>query len=163
MVRVAVVVEEGTREPFAMIKFTGLILICAASALALLLPALGVVKFPMVSGTMVPGTMVPGTSQVTPPSLSETNAGLPPTIPQATIPQAVPSGLLTGTNLAGTPAAGTSNTGTPAAASDSGPFLFGPPWTKQKLGLNVWLLLGPVLVIGLAMWTFAPNRSGLGR
>ncbi len=141
-----------------MIKFTGLILICAASALALLLPALGVVKFPMVSGTMVSGT-----SQVTPPSLSETNAGLPPTIPQSTIPQAVPPGLLTGSSLVGTPAAGTSNTGAPAAASDSGPFLFGPPWTKQKLGLNVWLLLGPVLVIGLAMWTFAPNRGGLGR
>lgn len=158
MVRVAVVVEEGTREPFAMIKFTGLILICAASALALLLPALGVVKFPMVSGMIVPGTIVPGTSQVNPPSLSETNVGLPPTIPQATIPQAaipqaVPPGLLTGTNVAGTP----------AAASDSGPILFGPPWTKQKVGLNVWLLLGPVLVIGLVMWTFAPNRSGLGR
>lgn len=130
--------EEGAREPFAMIKFTGLILICAASALALLLPALGVVKFPI----------VPGTSQVT-----ETNSALPPTSPHA-----VPPGLMTGTNLAGTPPVAA-----PPAAADSGPILFGPPWTKQKLGLNVWLLLGPVLVIGLVMWTFAPNRGGLGR
>lgn len=131
-----------------MIKFTGLILICAASALALLLPALGVVKFPMVPGTVAPGTVVPGISQVT-----ETNSALPPTIPQS-----LPPGLMTGTNLAGNPTAGTDPAGT-----GSGPFLFGPPWTKQKLGLNVWLLLGPVLVIGLAMWTFAPNRGGLGR
>lgn len=106
-----------------MMKFTGLILICATSALALLLPALGLVKFPMVDVR------------------SESSAGIdssvPPGLPVATL--------------------------APSAPASNSPSLLGPPWTRQKLSLNVWLMLGPVMLLGIGLWTFAPNRSGSGR
>jgi hypothetical protein len=116
-------------------KFTGLILICAASALALLLPALGMVKFPMVeTGAPV-------------------NALADPSVPPG-LPVAAPI----------PPEAATNTTATNTTAPPLGPpSLLGPPWTTQKLSLNAWLMLGPVLLLGLALWTFGPNRGGLGR
>lgn len=118
-----------------MMKFTGLILMCAASSLALLLPAMGVVHFPMTNPT----------------SLSQPANALPPPGLAVAVPGASPS----------------ASPGDGVAASrltaESVPSLLGPPWTKQKLGLNAWLLLGPVLLLGLGLWTFGPNRGGLGR
>ncbi len=85
-------------------KFAGLILICATSSLALILPAIGVVEFPAANPTPTPfGSTVP----VAPPL-------------------------------------------TPQAAANSG----------NQLGMGIWLLLAPVCLFGLAMWTFAPNPSG---
>jgi hypothetical protein len=124
-----------------MMKFTGLILICATSSLALLLPALGMVKFPMVdqrkmaSGTIAP-SLPPGQLSGRPVAVSDLGA-LP-------VDAAV------------------ANTAIPASDGQP-PSLLGPPWTKQKIGLNAWIMLGPVLLLGIVLWTFAPNRGGLGR
>lgn len=79
-------------------KFTGLILICATSCLALILPAIGVVQFPKTTESLSVASNI------------ESLSGL--------------------------------------------------PVSTQKLGMGVWLMLVPVCLIGLAMWTFAPNPSG---
>jgi hypothetical protein len=118
-----------------MMKFTGLILMCAASSLALLLPAMGVVHFPMTN----------------PSSLSQPANALPPSGLAVAVP---------GSSPADSPGDGVEAS---RLTTESVPSLLGPPWTKQKLGLNAWLLLGPVLLLGLGLWTFGPNRGGLGR
>jgi hypothetical protein len=123
-------------------KFTGLILICAASALALLLPALGMVKFPMVeTGPAVNASIDPS---------------LPPGRPVAVPSSPVPNPLAPAPIQ---PEAALNST----APHQGPPSLLGPPWTTQKLSLNAWLMLGPVLLLGLGLWTFGPNRGGSGR
>ena len=131
----------------AMMKFTGLILICATSALSLLLPALGMVKFPMVDQRTESSSLTSSSTSPSPP------AGLPIATPAFT-------------GLSGsTPAEGNANPApniqTPT--SMGAPSLLGPPWTRQKVSLNAWLMLGPVMLLGIALWTFAPNRGGSGR
>jgi hypothetical protein len=123
-------------------KFTGLILICAASALALLLPALGMVKFRMVeTGPAVTASVDPSL----PP-------GRPVAVPSSHVPnQLAPAPIQ--------PEAALNST----APHQGPPALLGPPWTTQKLSLNAWLMLGPVLLLGLGLWTFGPNRGGSGR
>ncbi len=136
-------------------KFTGLILICATSCLALILPAIGVVQFPksqMTNPAAPPGflTNAPqnqnnpvwnpavnrqdfsSSSNVMPnPSTPFPNQPLPsynqttPMIQQPSQPQVAPQG--------------------------------------NKLGMGIWLMLAPVCLLGLAMWTFAPNPSGSPR
>ena len=130
-----------------MMKFTGLILICATSALALLLPALGMVKFPMVDQRTESSSLTSSPTSPSPPT------GLPVATPAFT-------------GLPGsTPADGNANPApniqTPTSMGT--PSLLGPPWTRQKVSLNAWLMLGPVMLLGIALWTFAPNRGGAGR
>jgi hypothetical protein len=119
-------------------KFTGLILICATSALALLLPALGMVKFPMVDVR------------------SESSVAIDPSAPPG-LPVATPG--LSG----GMPSSPTDSSTAPTTAPSAPASLLGPPWTRQKLSLNAWLMLGPVMLLGIGLWTLAPNRGGLGR
>jgi hypothetical protein len=112
-------------------KFSGLILICAASSLALLLPATGLVKFPMSSQPVV---------QTPPESGSRTLAVSLPAfsmaVPNATGGAAPPG---TGGALPNPSPEGTNS------------------WSKQTVGLGIWLFLGPVALLGLAIWTFSPG------
>jgi hypothetical protein len=102
------------------------------------LPAIGVVKFPMANTASLSGT--PAGLPVSATGLSDSARGLPPA------------------NLPATTLGGDA----PDAASQE-LSLLGPPWTKQKLGLSAWVFLAPVMLLGLGLWTFAPNRRGLGR
>ncbi|MFO0013108.1 MAG: hypothetical protein ACK553_10215 [Planctomycetota bacterium] len=134
-----------------MMKFTGLILICAASSLALLLPALGVVKFPMVDSRQASAGLVD-------PSMPQ---GLP--VAATGLPVHANAGL-PNAELGQPAAAGPLSAGPGPSSTGQGAFsLVGPPWTKQKVGISAWLLLGPVLLLGLGLWTFGPNRGGSGR
>jgi hypothetical protein len=135
-------------------KFTGLILICASSVLALLLPAIGVVKFPMAnSAAMLNKQSDPGT-----PSVSGSPSGLPVSVPG--LPVSVP-GLPE--SARGLPPTMAPQGGVTPDLSSQEPSLIGSSWTTQKLGLGVWVFLAPVMLLGLGLWTFAPNRRGLGR
>jgi hypothetical protein len=164
-------------------KFWGLILICASSSLALLLPAIGVVKFPMQPH---PGV---GAESTTGPSMTSTTNGMP----NGQMPNALgiqPLGDAADPRNAGTwagngiaalpPPAGPANresrtvpvsaplppgaavpNGNPLGmASDPPSLALGTlPFTQvptQTVGLGVWLLLGPLMLVGLAMWTLAP-------
>ena len=157
-------------------KFTGLILICATSCLALILPAIGVVQFPKTSESLsaasslasspslpvstqsgmgssptnLPWTQsIPPNSQQASPFQSYT---LPPSLmpPSLMPPNAAPQTPLI--NQAAMEAAGQFNGGVPQ--------LDGTLKSGGKLGMGVWLMLVPICLIGLAMWTFAPNPSG---
>lgn len=128
-------------------KFTGLILICASSCLALILPAIGVVQFPKIAEHM-PSSAVSG-----PPQAAFATPGSNAPGWAAARPTSMQSDVLPG-------------------ASFSSPF---PPSLQQavppllqesdgksstyKFGMGAWLLLGPLCLIGLALWTFSPNPS----
>lgn len=136
-------------------KFTGLILICASSSLALILPAFGVVQFPK----------VPVAAKFPSGSAVSTNTGW---TPASSFPNAFQGGNAHGTNLPGSlseilPGANLAPTESPFP-----PSLFGSSEkqvannsnrTFSKFGMGVWLLLGPVCLIGLGMWSFSPNPS----
>ena len=149
-------------------KFTGLILICATSCLALILPAIGVVRFQR--------------SPVPPPAFGQTNT---PFLASATgtntaissqqeflpttRPTAFPASPLHGNPFPQGNASlrelghvnaelenaqlGNAQLGNKASALSEN--------SNSRLGLGVWFLLAPVCLIGLAMWTFAPNPSGV--
>ncbi len=151
-------------------KFTGLILICASSCLALILPAIGVVHFPKTippqSSLMQTSTFTTSTPTSTP--VSAPNSG---GLPQSNFPNSPhwtqtssPSDFLPNTlNSAPSPfPAQQSSTATPAAPIQlATPNLSnGSSPAGQKFGMGVWLLLAPICLIGLAMWTFSPNPSG---
>ena len=165
-------------------KFTGLILICATSCLALILPAIGVVQFPKTSEsryaasslasshglpvstqsgiasspTTPPWTyaMPPITHQAMPPSSQQASPFHASTLPPGSLP---PGSLPPGT--ASQPPM-TSQSQIEAAGQFNGgvPQLGGIANSGAKLGMSVWLMLVPVCLLGLAMWTFAPNPSG---
>ncbi|MFN7730867.1 MAG: hypothetical protein ACK5OB_03135 [Pirellula sp.] len=148
-------------------KFWGLILICASSALALLLPALGVVRFPMgVSSAMA----TPSSAAPTPPmGAAVGNAADPPSLTSG--PQ-WPQSMMNGDASASLPpslntvALGNQGAAAEATGSVANP---GPtndarlgriPFThvnSQKVGLGVWVCLIPVMLVGLGMWTFSPS------
>ncbi len=152
-----------------LMKFTGLILICASSCLALILPAIGVVQFPKIQQAMpdsaVTGSL-PGSFPVTtqnppigsPNSPSWTQAPsqrefLPNTnsMPASPFPAPAPFPVAASSppSLAQPSVANPINTAIESKANG------------QKLGMGIWLLLAPVCLIGLAMWTFSPNPSGV--
>jgi hypothetical protein len=164
-------------------KFWGLILICASSSLALLLPAIGVVKFPMqphpgggaeatTGPSMMPATngmpngLMPNAMGVQPlggaadPRNLGTSAGngiaaLPPPAGPSnregrTLPISAPLPLGT-TDPNGNPLGMVSDP--PSLALGTLPFTHVP---TQTVGLGVWLLLGPLMLVGLAMWTLSP-------
>jgi len=142
-------------------KFAGLILICASSSLALLLPALGVVKFPLQSNPSSSNA-----SWTTSPQASPS----PPGAVVSSEPQGTLVGSLLGSNLPLPPGNLQSGSSTPSttlgANTDPRSSMDPPsiglgkiPFTQiasQKLGLGVWLSLGPVMLLGLGIWTLAP-------
>jgi hypothetical protein len=133
-------------------KFAGLILICASFSLALLLPALGVVKFPT----------LPTNSPGTPTNLNGQSTGLSPQT-NGSLDAPTP-GLLAAT------AASTSDPSNPQSLNDQSlntqPYndkLGKIPFTQiqsQRVALGAWVLLVPTLLVGLAMWTFSPPPKG---
>lgn len=136
-------------------KFTGLILICASSCLALILPAFGVVQFPKSSVS----AKYPSGSSVS------TNSGLPPA---SSFPNAFQGGNTPSANLAGSFSEILPGANLPPTESPLPPSLGGnsenqianhSKRTLSKFGMGVWLLLGPVCLIGLGMWSFSRNPS----
>jgi len=129
-------------------KFMGLIVMCAASCIALLLPAAGVVKFPVLDQATLQSLSVPNADQ---------NGGTA-THAQATDPQAS-AGLLVAAQVS---AQDNAAAGQPNSASLPGArkLLGKIPFTQvpsQRVGLGVWLLLLPAMLIGLGMWTFGSS------
>lgn len=152
-------------------KFTGLILICASSCLALILPAIGVVHFPQAtpyaSAGLEPPTFAtsapvsapqsPGSIQSNVPSPSQWKPAMPQrdflpeslnSPPQQSATSPFSSGSPEPSRGAYTPQG--TETNLPPTSTPAG----------QKFGMGVWLLLAPICLIGLAMWTFSPNPSG---
>jgi hypothetical protein len=143
-------------------KFTGLILICASSCLALILPAIGVVQFPskVRSAKQLPISLnLPSESPqqaqalVAAPASNGTGwePATPSTRPSGQLPNAAspfPTSLQPQASAQPTP---TDQVGLVEKSSTS------------KLGMGVWLLLGPIILIGLALWTFSPNPSPVGK
>lgn len=152
-------------------KFTGLILICATSCLALILPAIGVVHFPknltsaQTATSLAPSQGFPVMAQS---ALGSTPATQPWTreLPPASQPaspfpaSALPPSLGLPPNPTSLPPF-TSPTPIGAAVQMQGvQNADGTTASTNKLGLGIWLLLAPVCLIGLAMWSLSPNPSG---
>ena len=142
-------------------KFTGLILICASFSLALILPAIGVVQFPRIVRsapastfpTSVSTSAVPiATSQ---PEHANGTGWSPASRPLGNYESILPSSPFPPsmqtqpTNESQRP----SMQQIKSMAQDDNP-------AASKLGMGIWLLLGPVSLFGLALWTFSPNPSG---
>jgi len=159
-------------------KFTGLILMCAASSLALLLPALGVVKFPVLDNQIAAG-VAPGSDPDLAPASSAASSA-PYSAASARLPDGNRAGNSGGPSnglgngdpgtTAGLLAAAQASAGSePKGHSDASQNpnrsrLGHLPFTEipsQRLGLGVWLLLVPVQFLGLGMWTFgtSPKRA----
>jgi hypothetical protein len=159
-------------------KFTGLILMCAASSLALLLPALGVVKFPVLDNQIAAG-VAPGSDPDLARASSAASAA-PYSAASARFPDGNRAGNSGGQSnglgngdpgtTAGLLAAAQASAGSaPEGHSDGSqnpnrPRLGRLPFTEipsQRLGLGVWLLLVPIQFLGLGMWTFgtSPKRA----
>lgn len=132
-------------------KFTGLIIICAASCLALILPAIGVVQFPVggVSG------MVAANSQPT------TGGGLFPGAQNSPSSNG-PFGLPVNANNAAPSNSFLPQSILPGATQQT---VASPTPEKpiNKIGLGIWLLLVPIGLVGFGMWTFGRNPSGVGK
>lgn len=142
-------------------KFTGLILICATSCLALILPAIGVVHFPKARLAASPDS-VAGSSTVSfhittqnAPGPSSNNLPWTPATSQQEI----------NPSLYGMPNSPFASSTLPSATlpqpHSTNPATLAPeaPISNNKLGMGIWLLLAPICFIGLAMWTFSPNPS----
>ncbi|MCY3007376.1 MAG: hypothetical protein NTV29_15540 [Planctomycetota bacterium] len=166
-------------------KFIGLILMCAASSMALLLPAMGVVKFPVldngIATELAPASLAPASassgtpSQTMPGNLTGQLTGLP----TGSLSGNLPGNLLGQTSAAGSSdpqttagllaAAQVSGQNDPAAdlADSQSPnrqWLGKLPFTDiptQRLGLGVWLLLVPILFLGLGLWTFGSSPKSV--
>ncbi|MEQ1830511.1 MAG: hypothetical protein ABL921_31435 [Pirellula sp.] len=133
-------------------KFTGLILICASSCLALLLPAIGVVQFPKIQQQAAQPEL-PGYPISTPASPNSAAPVWQPAIRN----DVMPSGpMLQNPFPQAQPPMNTTLPIDPQAQVPQAN-------SRSKLGMGIWLLLGPVCLIGLALWTIAPNPSGGGR
>ena len=143
--------------PRKKMKFTGLILICASSCLALILPAIGVVQFSK-SQQSIPGTMatdlprsvpimtqnIPGSAQYNMPANPQRD--VLPYSPNTNSTQASPF------PSAAMPPPSITQTDLP-------PGIVVAP-IGNKFAMGIWLLLGPVCLLGLVLWTLSPNPSG---
>ena len=152
-------------------KFTGLILICATSCLALILPAIGVVQFPKSlksrTGTLATDLhgSVPVMTQNAPGYASNNHAWTPISPQQDLLPysnSSNPKGMQA-SPFPSTAFPSTTQTGLPNQAMP-GPnnAMAGIDVTPSgnKLAMGIWLLLGPICLLGLALWTLSPNPSG---
>ena len=143
-------------------KFTGLILICATSCLALILPAIGVVHFPKEqltasSGSIAASSSTGSVSVTTQNALNPIPNSLPWT--QATPQQEIKPSL---NGIPNSPFPG--STLPPAVlpqpqSTDPATLAINATVSSDKLGMGIWLLLAPICLIGLAMWSFSPNPS----
>jgi len=145
-------------------KFTGLILICATSCLALILPAIGVVHFPKSSESLSAASSI-AASQGLPVStqsgagFSQTNLQWSQSIPPSSL-QAISTSLMPPSSMPQPPMTSQAQLEAVGQFNGSVPQLDGTANSGGKLGMGVWFMLVPVCLLGLAMWTFAPNPSG---
>jgi hypothetical protein len=139
-------------------KFASLILLCATSSLALILPALGVVSFPQQlirESDLQPTSMTTGPEPIPPGSWQPAQGSAP-----------APFGAQGIAGQGGLPIA----TNFPPASAPSPPSLdpsgFAQPTHQagsipgeetNKIGTGLWLLLGPIWIASLIMWTIAPG------
>ena len=146
-------------------KFTGLILICASSCLALVLPAIGVVQFSKLNQT-THTIKATGPMPASFPSVIQNTPGPNPNnLPWI---QSTPQTdfLPNSNNRTHSPfPAAILPPGSPTQTRVAAQVTFSPPVpvaapTGNKLGMGIWLLLAPVCLIGLAMWTFSSNPTG---
>jgi len=155
-------------------KFTGLILMCAASSLALLLPALGVVKFPVLDNQIAAGVASGSDPEHAPASSAPYSAASArfPDGDRAGNSGGQSNGLENGDpgTTAGLLAAAQASVQSEPEGNLDGSQnpnrqrLGRIPFTEipsQRLGLGVWLLLVPIQFLGLGMWTFgtSPKRA----
>ena len=151
-------------------KFMGLILMCAASSMALLLPAMGVVKFPVLDETTLQSLVGEAQIQATELAVGQTGEQfggqlsntLGNTLGDAKNrdPQ-TSAGMLVAAQVSGQPS-NPEATGSQSKTSGSTKteYLGKIPFTQigsQRVGLGVWLLLLPTILLGLAMWTFGSS------
>lgn len=140
------------------IKFISLIVMCATSCLALLLPAVGVVPFPkQLSGI---NTQLPPTNPSPNGAFSNQNAssnpmpGLPISAPNVTGLPVSPT--LSSSNFGGLdPTQGTGTTISPSTGIEI-------VSKYDTLGFGIWLLLVPIWIVSLVVWSVTPtpkNRS----
>ena len=154
-------------------KFTGLILICATSCLALILPAIGVVQFPksLPPGIGTHAADLPGTVPVMTQNAlgyDSNNVAWAPTYRQRDLlPHSIPPNS-NSMQSSPFPSAALSHPSTTQTEFPNnaipGPNHATPGMdvtpSGNKLAMGIWLLLGPVCLLGLALWTLSPNPSG---
>lgn len=142
-------------------KFTGLVLICATSCLALILPAIGVVHFPKAQLSATSDSISASSTASVPVTARIAPNPIPISTPwtQATPQQEIKPSL---NGMPNSPFPG--STFPPAALpqpelTHRAPLAPDAAIPSNKLGMGIWLLLAPVCLIGLAMWSFSPNPS----
>ncbi|AMV31212.1 hypothetical protein VN12_03775 [Pirellula sp. SH-Sr6A] len=140
-------------------KFASLILLCATSSLALILPALGVVSFPqqLIKNSDLPSTMSPpGPDGVPPGGWQSAQGGLPiaTSIPNSSLGTPAP---IAPPSLATQPRSPPSLDPMAHGHSTFEPNIVSDEKNPNKVGTGLWLLLGPVWLASLAMWTIAPG------
>lgn len=135
------------------IKFMSLIAMCATSCLALLLPAIGVVPFPkQLSGINTPGVnALPNAGEMT--GTQNFGGASMPGLPISTsgVPGFPSSPTLAGVELPQGPDATTTQ-----SAGINGISKY------DTLGFGIWLLLVPIWLLSLVVWSVTPtstNRS----
>ena len=143
-------------------KFIGLILICASSCLALILPAIGVVQFPseVRSAKQLPISLnLPSESPQQPQALvaapASNGTGWEPATPSIMPPGQLPN--------AASPFPPPPQPQVSAQPSPTDQVELVEKSSTSKLGMGVWLLLGPICLIGLALWSLSPNPSPVGK
>ncbi len=143
---------------FKNMKFTGLILICSSSCLALILPAIGVVQFPK-SQQSIHGMMandLPKSVPVMTQNMPDPSQYNMPANPQ---PDLLPYSMVPKTNsMQGSPFPSAALPPSTTQTELPSEFIVAP--TGNKFAMGIWLLLGPVCLLGLALWTLSPNPSG---
>lgn len=162
------------------IKFMSLIVICATSCLALLLPAIGVVPFPsqlsgvhshasanpggageFASGVAGQGGSMPGADPWV-------NGGINPGLSQSGVGEGTMSGLPVSTsvsqNFSSSPTLSGSESQLPgnylnsAATGQMG--AEGALSRYDTVGFGIWLLLVPIWLMALVVWSIAPSSKG---
>ena len=145
-------------------KFTGLILICASSCLALILPAIGAIQFPKLNQTTHPPTAT-GEIPASFPFVVQNIPAPNPNNPSWAQARSQRDFLPNSNNITNSPfPAATFPPGSPSQTPLAAPVAPATPVADaapngNKLGMEIWLVLAPVCLIGLAMWTFSPNPT----
>jgi len=132
------------------LKFLSLILMCATSSLGLLLPAVGVVKFPPPLANSAAEGAIPANLQAPSPNPA---TGISPTYTANGLPVSASA------NDAFLPPSlsGNSTLPNPTLPAPDHLSFFSPGAGGQKLGTGLWLLLVPFWFLSLLLWTIAPN------
>ncbi len=137
-------------------KFAGLIIICASSCLALILPAIGVVHFPKAVRSAKP---LPVSLLLSPQSPQQPQALFAPPASSGTswapaTPSVMQTELLPNPASPFPPTMRSQDSAQPTSTEEAG---LVEKYPASKIGIGVWLLLCPVCLIGLAIWSLSPN------